>query len=201
MTKTIKRLLPAALAVLLAGCAMQPVDSTTTRYRVALVAKNNRDSEFWDAVFTGAEAAATEYNLQLTITAPDDEEDYAAQNQLIADAVEDGARAIIESVRRIGVADFANDLTGDLLHRSVGGRFQLPGDNAKAVGDQRFASNARFGIIFNNVIKDCVADLIGHFIGVPLGDRFGGKNILFRHKNPWKKCLNMWLCRLYRIVF
>lgn len=87
MTKTIKRLLPAALAVLLAGCAMQPVDSTTARYRVALVAKNNRDSEFWDAVFTGAEAAATEYNLQLTITAPDDEEDYAAQNQLIADAV------------------------------------------------------------------------------------------------------------------
>jgi uncharacterized lipoprotein YajG len=32
MTKTIKRLLPAALAVLLAGCAMQPVDSTTARY-------------------------------------------------------------------------------------------------------------------------------------------------------------------------
>jgi len=44
MTKTIKRLLPAALAVLLAGCAMQPVDSTTTRYRVALVAKNNPSS-------------------------------------------------------------------------------------------------------------------------------------------------------------
>ena len=97
MTKTIKRLLPAALAVLLTGCAMQPVDSTTTRYRVALVAKNNRNSEFWDAVFTGAEAAATEYNLQLTITAPDDEEDYAAQNQLIADAVEDGAQAIVFS--------------------------------------------------------------------------------------------------------
>lgn len=97
MTKTIKRLLPAALAVLLAACAMQPVDSTTARYRVALIAKNNRDSEFWDAVFTGAEAAATEYNLQLTITAPDDEEDYAAQNQLIADAVEDGAQAIVFS--------------------------------------------------------------------------------------------------------
>ena len=97
MTKTIKRLLPAALAVLLVGCAIQPVDSTTARYRVALIAKNNRDSEFWDAVFTGAEAAATEYNLQLTITAPDDEEDYAAQNQLIADAVEDGAQAIVFS--------------------------------------------------------------------------------------------------------
>ena len=42
MTKTIERLLPAALAVLLAGCAMQPVDSTATRYRVALVAKNSQ---------------------------------------------------------------------------------------------------------------------------------------------------------------
>ena len=100
MTKTIKRLLPAALAVLLAACAMQPVDRTTARYRVALIAKNNRDSEFWDAVFTGAEAAATEYNLQLTITAPDDEEDYAAQNQLIADAVEDGAQANGFSIAR-----------------------------------------------------------------------------------------------------
>ena len=53
MTKTIKRLLPAALAVLLAGCATQPVDSTTTRYRVALVAKNNRDSEFWTPSLPG----------------------------------------------------------------------------------------------------------------------------------------------------
>ena len=113
MTKTIKRLLPAALAVLLAGCAMQPVDSTTARYRVALVAKNNRDSEFWDAVFTGAEAAATEYNLQLTITAPDDEEDYAAQNQLIADAVEDAG----------GLDMGAADGVGGLVHR----RFEAEG--------------------------------------------------------------------------
>ena len=79
MTKTIKRLLPAALAVLLAGCAMQPVDSTTTRYRVALVAKNNRNSEFWDAVFTGAEAAATEYNLQLTISPSPREDECGAE--------------------------------------------------------------------------------------------------------------------------
>ena len=70
MTKTIKHLLPAALAVLLAGCAMQPVDSTTTRYRVAFIAKNNRDSEFWDAVFTGAEAAATEYLSLIHISEP-----------------------------------------------------------------------------------------------------------------------------------
>ena len=97
MTRAIKCLLPAALVLALAGCAMQPFDRTTTRYKVALVAKNDRESEFWDAVFTGAEAAATEYNLQLTVSAPDDEEDYKTQNELIAAAVEDGAQAIVFS--------------------------------------------------------------------------------------------------------
>ena len=52
MTKTIKRLLPAALAVLLAGCAMQPVDSTTARYRVALIAKQP-DSESGTRLYRG----------------------------------------------------------------------------------------------------------------------------------------------------
>ena len=100
MTKRINRLLPAALAVLLAavptGCAQVP-SRTTTSYKVALVAKNNRESEFWDAVITGAEAAATEYNMQLTVTAPDNEENYDAQNKLIEAAVEDGAQALVFS--------------------------------------------------------------------------------------------------------
>ena len=98
MTKHGKRLLPAALAALvLTGCAMPAPDSTTTRYKVAIVAKNDRESEFWDAVFTGAEAAATEYNMQLTVSAPNNEENYEVQNRLIAKAVEDGAQAIVFS--------------------------------------------------------------------------------------------------------
>ena len=98
MTRSIKRLLPTVLAaLLLAGCAMPVPDSTTTRYRVAIVAKNDRESEFWDAVFTGAEAAATEYNMQLTTAAPGSEENYEEQNRLIEKAVEDGAQAILFS--------------------------------------------------------------------------------------------------------
>src|SRR5699024_8842286 len=49
------------------------------------------------AVFVGAEAAATEYNLELTIDGPDTEEDYEAQNQMIEDAVADGAQALVFS--------------------------------------------------------------------------------------------------------
>ena len=98
MTKHGKRLLPIALAALvLTGCAMPAPDSTTTRYKVAIVAKNDRESEFWNAVFTGAEAAATEYNMQLTVSAPNNEENYEVQNRLIAKAVEDGAQAIVFS--------------------------------------------------------------------------------------------------------
>lgn len=97
MTKITSCLLSAALAgVLLAGCAQVPA-RTTTRYNVALVAKKDRTSEFWDAVITGAEAAATEYNMQLTVLAPDDEENYDAQNTLIEKAVEDGAQALVFS--------------------------------------------------------------------------------------------------------
>ena len=96
MTNCVKRLLPLALAAALAGCAMQATDSNTARYQVALVAKS-KDSEFWNAVFTGAEAAATEYNMQLTIAAPNSEEDYEEQDRMIEKAVEDGAQAIVFS--------------------------------------------------------------------------------------------------------
>ena len=96
MIKHVKRLLPAMLALLLAGCAAIPQDTPTSRYKVALSAKST-GLEVWNAVFTGAQAAATEYNIELTVTAPDDEEDFEGQNALIENAVEEGAKAIIFS--------------------------------------------------------------------------------------------------------
>ena len=84
------------LALLLAGCAAMPQDAPTSRYKVALIAKST-GPEFWNAVFTGAQAAATEYNIELTVTAPDNEENFEGQNALIENAVADGAKAIIFS--------------------------------------------------------------------------------------------------------
>ena len=80
---------------LLPGCAAS--DQTiqdAARYKVAVVAKSTQ-TDFWKAVFVGAEAAATEYNLELTIDGPDTEEDYEAQNQMIEAAVADGAQALV----------------------------------------------------------------------------------------------------------
>ena len=79
---------------LLGGCS-SPTPTPTQR-SVALVAKSTQ-TEFWLSVFAGAEAAATEYNLSLSIIGPDTEEDYEAQNQMVADAVKAGAEALVFS--------------------------------------------------------------------------------------------------------
>ena len=88
-------LLCGALALsLLCGCRSE--SDPAQRHSVALVVKSTQ-SEFFRSVFAGAEAAAAEYNLELTIAGPETEEDYEAQNQLIAQAVEAGAEAIVFS--------------------------------------------------------------------------------------------------------
>ena len=53
-------------ALLLGGCG---ATAATEQHTVALVAKSTQ-TEFWLSVFAGAEAAATEYNLKLTIPGP-----------------------------------------------------------------------------------------------------------------------------------
>ena len=94
--------LAAALGVLwLSGCtSAAPV---STQHTVALVAKSTQ-TEFWLSVFAGAETAASEYNLKLTITGPETEEDYETQNHMVAQAVEDGAEALVFSA-----IDFENN--------------------------------------------------------------------------------------------
>lgn len=80
-------------ALLLGGCG---ATAATEQHTMALVAKSTQ-TEFWLSVFAGAEAAATEYNLKLTITGPETEEDYEAQNRMVADAVAAGAEALVFS--------------------------------------------------------------------------------------------------------
>lgn len=66
------------------------------KYKVAVIAKST-ESAFWKSVFAGANAAGTEYNVDLTFQGPETEEDYEAQNRMIEQAVSDGASAIVFS--------------------------------------------------------------------------------------------------------
>lgn len=94
-----KRNKAAVLCALLAGALLSGCTAPGTaaeQYSVALVAKST-ETEFWLSVFAGAEAAATEYNIRLDITGPETEEDYEAQNRMIAEAVSAGADALVFS--------------------------------------------------------------------------------------------------------
>lgn len=79
--------------LLLPGCAG---NSGVAQYKVYFVAKS-LDTEFWQAAFAGANAAAAEYNIDLTILGPETEEDFETQNMYIAQAVEAGAGALVFS--------------------------------------------------------------------------------------------------------
>lgn len=90
------------LVIALTACRLQRTGNmnvqqiTGGKKSVALVAKS-AESAFWKTVRAGANAASTEYNLDLTFEAPLAEEDYAAQNRMIENVVRDGADAIVFS--------------------------------------------------------------------------------------------------------
>lgn len=118
-------------ALLLGGCG---ATAATEQHTVALVAKSTQ-TEFWLSVFAGAEAAATEYNLKLTITGPETEEDYEAQNRMVADAVAAGAEALVFSA-----IDYEN--------------------NASAIDDA-----ARAGVKIVAIDSSVASDMVSTYIG------------------------------------
>jgi len=102
--KNRRKLLISLAAALLGAAALfglwlrlrEDAPPADARHKVTLVAKST-GTEFWKSVFAGARAAGNEYNLELTIVGPDAEEDYQTQNELVAQAVADGAEAVVFS--------------------------------------------------------------------------------------------------------
>lgn len=102
-----KRIVSAfCVALLLAVCLLsgsvsiedvkQNGQSESSKHYVAVITKSTT-SAYWTSVFAGANAAGTEYNLELTFEGPVNEEDYASQNAMIEQAVNNGAEAIVFS--------------------------------------------------------------------------------------------------------
>ena len=79
------------LTGLLSGCT-----ATQNIPRVAVIVKSV-NSDFFQKMRHGVNSAATEFQVAVTFDAPDSEEDYAAQNGMIAQAVENGVDAIVLS--------------------------------------------------------------------------------------------------------
>ena len=81
--KRLAALFLTAAVLLTAGCSRKTV---TSQNSVWFIAKST-NTEFWKSAFAGANAAKSEYNVDLTICGPETEEDYEEQNRLIDEAV------------------------------------------------------------------------------------------------------------------
>lgn len=78
------------------GRADKGASSENNKHYVAVITKSTT-SAYWKSVFAGANAAGTEYNLELTFGGPENEEDYRTQNEMIERAVINGAEVIVFS--------------------------------------------------------------------------------------------------------
>ena len=87
-------LLMSHLITNLVGKSKSDIDKT--KYHVAIICKSTQSS-FFKAVFAGANAASTEYNLTVSYGGPSNEEDEKTQNKLINQAVKNGAEVIVLS--------------------------------------------------------------------------------------------------------
>ena len=88
--KRLAALFLTAAVLLTAGCSRKTVTSQSSVWFIA----KSTNTEFWKSAFAGANAAKSEYNVDLTICGPETEEDYEEQNRLIDEAVAAGADAI-----------------------------------------------------------------------------------------------------------
>ncbi len=78
-------------------CDKRPKDGTENRKHYVAVIVKSTTSAYWKSVFAGANAAKTEYNLDITVEGPEDEEDCEVQNRMIEGAVARGAEVIVLS--------------------------------------------------------------------------------------------------------
>ena len=104
------------LALLLFALSLSScVGSRDRTVKIAVIVKAT-DSDFWHAVRAGVEAAAIEYNATVTFEGPENEEDYEAQNRMIADAVLRGVNVIVLSAIDY---DQNADAVNDAIRRGV----------------------------------------------------------------------------------
>ena len=75
------------------GCTRQNIDEDVY---IAIITKST-NSDFWHSVERGVNAAAVEYNINVTFDGPESEEDFIVQNAMITSAVARGADAIVLS--------------------------------------------------------------------------------------------------------
>ncbi|MEG2838939.1 MAG: substrate-binding domain-containing protein [Lachnospiraceae bacterium] len=93
-----KKLIRGAFAIIIVGLVivgLMLLDvKPQKRKQIIFVSKKVDESDFWSSLVAGAQMAAEEYNVDLKVVAPDQEENYIEQNELIHNAIKQKPDAI-----------------------------------------------------------------------------------------------------------
>ena len=108
---------------------------------------------------------------------------WAMFGRLLVDRDDHAARAAVEAVQGVVVADRLDRLAGELRDVDVGRGGDLTGDDAQPGGEQRLAGHPAVGILGEDRVEHRVADLVGHLVGVAFGHALGGKGPT-GHRHP-----------------
>ena len=79
----------------------------------------------------------------------------------------------VETIRRVGVADFLDGLADDLLEIDVAAGRDLTGDQRQARRDERLAGHAGSGVLREDGVENRVGNLVGDLVRVPFRDGLG----------------------------
>ena len=88
---------------------------------------------------------------------------------LLVDGVEDAYGVAVEAVGAAGVADLLDDAAHGLLYVDVCLGVDLSGDDGLAGGDEAFDGHAAVRVAGQELVEQCVRDLVGHLVGMALG--------------------------------
>ena len=97
---------------------------------------------------------------------------------LFMDSGKDTACIAVEAVGTAVVTDIGDELARHVLYIDVCLRADLAGHHHLASGAERLDSHMALRVAGKKFIEKCIADLVGHLVGMTLGNRFRSKKII-----------------------
>ncbi|MFF2390601.1 ABC transporter substrate-binding protein [Agromyces sp. NPDC058104] len=151
----------AVAALLLAGCASDGGDSGSgdsggsgEKPYVALVSKGFQH-QFWQAVKTGAEQAAEEFDVEITFEGPDTESDVDQQIQMLQTALDKNPAAV-------GFAALDSQAAGPLLQQAKDSNIPVIAFDSGVESDIPITTAATDNLAAAAEVAKHMADAIGH---------------------------------------
>ena len=96
---------------------------------------------------------------------------------LLVDGAEHAAALGLELVLALGVANLADNVAHGGLHVDIAVAGHLAADDGKTRGYQRLASHMTLGVAAEEFVEQRIADLVGHLVGMALGNTFRSEKI------------------------